>query len=160
MKIIIRKATKEDAAAMYHLIKELAEFENAPNEVSNTAGQLAEDGFQEHPLFHAHVAEADGKIVGIALYYIAYSTWKGKYVYLDDLIVTEAFRRHRVGKRLFDACLQFAHEQQANQLRWHVLNWNTSAIKFYEKYNCSFDDEWITCKLTGQQIKDSNNPAE
>lgn len=160
MKIIIRKATKEDAAAMYHLIKELAEFENAPNEVSNTARQLAEDGFREHPLFHAHVAETDGKIVGMALYYIAYSTWKGKYVYLDDLIVTEAFRRHRVGKRLFDACLQFAHEQQANQLRWHVLNWNTSAIKFYEKYRCSFDSEWITCKLTGQQIKDSNNPAE
>lgn len=153
MNIVIRKATAGDAPAMLSLIRELAEFEKAPDDVTNTVEQLAKDGFSEHPLFHAHVAEVDGQVAGMALYYVAYSTWKGKYVYLDDLIVTEQLRRYHIGQRLFDACVEFAKEQKANQLRWHVLNWNVKAIEFYKKYNCSFEEEWVTCKLSKSQLR-------
>jgi len=153
MNINIRKATLEDIPFMLSLIKELAIYERAPLEVTTTIESMLKDGFAFHPVYHAHVAEADEKIVGIAVYYVGYSTWKGKMVYLDDLIVTEPMRRYGIGKKLFDAVGKFSKEIGANQLRWHVLDWNTPAIEFYKKLDASLDPTWITCKLTRDQLE-------
>lgn len=109
------------------------------------------DGFGSSPLFQSFVAEkitdSEKKIIGAAICYQAYSTWKGKYIYLDDIIVTETERRSGAGTLLFDRVIEYARSVDANQLRWHVLNWNTPAINFYKKYSCTFDEEWITCKI-------------
>ena len=138
---------------MLDLIKELALYEKAPEEVTTTVETMTKDGFGSEPIFHASVAEVNGQVVGLAIYYIVYFTWKGKSVYLDDLVVNEKFRTLGIGKKLFDAVGQFAKSIGANQLRWHVLNWNEPAINFYKKYNPSFDPEWITCKFTKEQIE-------
>ncbi len=152
MAITIRSAEKHDVPAMFSLVQELALYERAPDEVSNTIEMMKADGFGNHPIYNAYVAEVDKAIVGIAVFYTAYSTWKGKYIYLDDLIVTEEFRRYGTGKKLFDAVGSFAKKNGVNQLRWHVLNWNDPAINFYKNYDASLDLEWITCKLTREQI--------
>ena len=149
----IRTGKKKDIPQILSLVKELAAYERAPKEVTNTINSMEQDGFEKNPVFDSLVAEVDKKIVGIAIYYTAYSTWKGKYIYLDDIIVTEKHRRNGIGKMLFDAVIKSAKEKGAKQIRWHVLNWNTPAINFYKKYNISFDNEWITCKLTEEQIK-------
>ena len=156
MSIIIRKAEKKDVPAMLQLVKELAQYERAPDEVTATEQSMLQDGFdtgpEERPLFYAHVAENDGKLIGAAIYYIGYSTWKGRMVYLDDIVVTESMRRSGIGLKLFDAVAHFAKEAGAHQLRWHVLDWNMTAIRFYEKLNASLDKTWITCKLTREQL--------
>ncbi len=152
MAIVIRPAEENDVPAMLSLVQELALYEKAPHEVTNTIEMMKVDGFGTHPIFNAYVAEADNLIVGIAIFYIAYSTWKGRYIYLDDLVVSENFRRYGTGKKLFDAVGSFAKKNGVNQLRWHVLNWNHPAINFYKKYAASLDSEWITCKLTKDQI--------
>lgn len=151
--IIIRKAIREDAAAAYGLIKELAEYEKAPQEVTVSLEEFTEDGFGAEPIYHLLVAETSETaenpkcIVGIALFYVAYSTWKGKMVYLDDLIVTEKHRKSGIGQQLIDAVFAFARTHGANQVRWHVLNWNEPAINFYKKMNTRLEDDWITCKF-------------
>lgn len=152
MDIQVRNAQAGDVPAMLSLIRELAEYEKAPQEVTNTAESMLQDGFGETPSYFAQVAEVNGAIVGVALYYPAYSTWKGKYIYLDDIIVTQHFRGQGIGKKLFDAVGTFAKATGANLLRWHVLDWNEPAINFYRKYNAHLDPEWITCKLTKQDI--------
>jgi GNAT superfamily N-acetyltransferase len=159
MKIEIRKGEKKDISQVHALVKELAVYERAPGEVITTVEQMERDGFGENPVFKLLVAEADKKIVGIALYYIAYSTWKGKYIYLDDLIVTEMQRRNGTGKLLFDALVKEAKHEGANQLRWHVLEWNEPAINFYKKYSASLDPEWITGKLEKGQIDTFNDES-
>jgi GNAT superfamily N-acetyltransferase len=153
MNIIIRKGEKKDIPQVLELVKELAVYERAPQEVITTVEQMERDGFGENPAYRFLVAEAEEKITGIALYYTAYSTWKGKYIYLDDLIVTEKLRRSGTGKLLFDALLKEAKREGANQLRWHVLEWNTPAIEFYKKYNSGLDPEWIMGKLSKEQIE-------
>ena len=158
MNIVIRKATKQDAPAAYALIKELAEFENAAEEVTLSLEQFAKDGFEtEQPLFFLNVAEltkrnGETEIVGITLFYFIYSTWKGKIVYLDDLVVTQKYRRKGIGQLLLNALVQFAKAENANQLRWHVLDWNTPAIKLYEKLGMKLENEWITCKFGREQL--------
>ncbi|HLG34240.1 MAG TPA: GNAT family N-acetyltransferase [Bacteroidia bacterium] len=152
MKITIRKGEKKDIPQVLELVKELAVYERAPNEVITTVGQMERDGFGENSFYRFLVAEREEKIIGMALYYTAYSTWKGKYIYLDDLIVTEKQRRSGTGKLLFDALLKEAKREGANQLRWHVLEWNTPAINFYKKYNAGLDPEWIMGKLSKEQI--------
>jgi GNAT superfamily N-acetyltransferase len=156
MNITIRKAEAADVSAMFALVKELAEYEKALNEVSVTAETMLRDGLSEESLYNAIVAIADHKVIGMAVYYTAYSTWKGKIIYLDDLVVTASYRRFGVGKMLFDELIRIVNQTGANQLRWHVLNWNESAIEFYRKYNASLDDEWITCKLTKEQLEKQN----
>ena len=152
MKINIRKSRKEDMPQVLELIRELALFEKAPHEVTNTAEEMIKDGFGEHPIFKCLVAEIENKIVGIAIYYTKYSTWKGKGIYLDDIIVTESMRSKGIGRLLFDAVLKESRDSGMNQLHWQVLDWNEPAISFYKKYNPSFDDEWINCKLTKEQL--------
>jgi GNAT superfamily N-acetyltransferase len=153
MNITIRKGIKNDLPQALDLVKELAAYEKAPLEVSVTLEEMEEDGFGKHPIFEFFVAEAENKIVGMALYYIKYSTWKGKCLFLEDIIVTESFRKSGIGKKLFDEVVNVAKEKKVRRMEWQVLEWNTPAIKFYEKVNSNFDNEWVNCKLTGDQIE-------
>ena len=152
MDITIRNAEPRDVPTLLALIKELALYEKSPDEVTTTETSMLKDGFGEEKIYDAIVAVMDGKVVGLAIFYTAYSTWKGKYVYLDDFVVTESCRRFGIGKKLFDEVIRIARETGAHLLRWHVLNWNTPAINFYKKYQATFDPDWVTCKLTQEQI--------
>jgi GNAT superfamily N-acetyltransferase len=147
MQINIRRAVQEDCPRLMELIRELAEFEKAPQEVTVTMDHFIESGFGEHPVWWAFVAEADGRIEGFAMYYIRYSTWKGQRMYLEDLIVTEAMRGKSLGKLLFDRLIEEAKEKKFKGIVWQVLDWNEPAINFYKKYNANFDPEWINCSL-------------
>jgi len=152
MTISVRKGLKSDLSAALGLIKELALYENAPDEVIVTIEDMERDGFGEDPVFYFFVAEVDEKIVGISLYYVKYSTWKGKCIFLEDIIVTEQYRKHGIGKKLFDEVVKVSKELNVQRLEWQVLDWNEPAIRFYEKINSNLDKEWINCKLTKEQI--------
>ena len=135
------------------LVRELAEYEKAPHEVTNTEERMLLDGFGENPAFGLFVAELDGSIAGIALYYIRYSTWKGKMLYLEDIVVKDALRGQGIGARLFEACLHHCMENDYAGMTWQVLDWNEPALNFYRKYDCTLDPEWINGKLTIEQIR-------
>lgn len=145
--IAVRFAESTDMAAVLELIKELAVYEKAGSEVSNSIEQLKEDGFGVNPSFECLVALINQKVIGFALFYTSYSTWKGKCLYLEDLCVKEEFRRNGVGKKLFEATLKIARERKMKRLSWQVLDWNQSAISFYKKYNAVLDPEWINGKI-------------
>ena len=147
MKITIRRAVKEDCARLLELIRELAEYEKAPQEVTVTMEHFVESGFGKQPVWWAFVAEADGQVEGFAMYYIRYSTWKGQRMYLEDLIVTEKMRGQGLGKMLFDQLIVEAKEKQFKGIVWQVLEWNEPAINFYKKYKAHFDPEWINCSI-------------
>jgi len=148
--IIIRNARKEDCKAMMQLIHELAEYEKAPDEVTVTFDHFVESGFGEKPVWWAFVAEVDENVVGFALYYIRYSTWKGQRLYLEDILVNEPFRGKGIGKLLFDRLLKEVEEKKFSGMVWQVLDWNEPAINFYKKYaGVSFDNEWVNCSLPG-----------
>ena len=148
--IIIRNARKEDCKAMMQLIHELAEYEKAPDEVTVTFDHFVESGFGEKPVWWAFVAEVDESVVGFALYYIRYSTWKGQRLYLEDILVNEPFRGKGIGKLLFDRLLEEVKEKKFSGMAWQVLEWNEPAINFYKKYKgVSFENEWVNCSLPG-----------
>lgn len=147
MSFHIRPSVPADVAAMMQLIHELAVFEKAPNEVVANAETLLQSGFQEHPLFVAWVAEKDGLIVGMALCYIRYSTWKGPVLYLEDLIVTESFRSNGIGKALFEKCIDHAKHNNYRRMVWQVLDWNTPAIDFYKGYGAQIEDGWLNASI-------------
>ena len=147
MSFSIRPSVTADVAAMMQLIHELAVFEKAPNEVVANAETLLQSGFQEHPLFVAWVAEKDGLIVGMALCYIRYSTWKGPVLYLEDLIVTESFRSNGIGKALFEKCIAHAKHNNYRRMVWQVLDWNTPAIDFYKGYGAQIEDGWLNASI-------------
>ncbi len=144
---LIRKAEAVDLVQVYALIKELAAFEKEPNEPTNPLKKFVEEGTCKNPRYHVIVADDNGTIVGIALYYYGYSTWKGSMIYLDDLVVKETHRKHGIGKRLMDELISIAKEEKIKQVRWQVLDWNENAINFYKKYPVTFDATWITVKL-------------
>ncbi|HBZ66676.1 MAG TPA: GNAT family N-acetyltransferase [Bacteroidales bacterium] len=152
MSIIIRQGTADDLPAVLQLIKELAAYENAPNEVTLTLEDMHKDGFGEKPLFELLVAESNGSIQGMALYFYSYSTWKGKCIYLEDIVVKEDARRKGIGLKLFEALIEKAHDFGAQRLQWQVLDWNQPAISFYKKINSNLDPSWINCKLTFDQL--------
>ena len=147
MKINIRSAVKEDCARLLELIRELAEYEKAPQEVTVTMEHFVESGFGKQPVWWALVAEVDGQVEGFAMYYIRYSTWKGQRMYLEDLLVTEKMRGKGLGKMLFDQLIVEAKEKKFNGIAWQVLEWNEPAINFYKKYKAHFDPEWINCSI-------------
>jgi GNAT superfamily N-acetyltransferase len=147
METIIRRAVKEDCARILDLVKELATYERAPDEVTVTLKHFIESGFGERPMWWAFVAEIDGIIHGFALYYIRFSTWKGQRMYLEDLYVTEQMRSKGLGKLLFDRLMREAQQRKLNGMQWQVLEWNEPAINFYKKYNAAFDSEWINCAV-------------
>ena len=143
----IRKAVPSDMSRVLELIKELAIYENAEDQVTNTAEQLTEDGFGDAPAFECVVAQLADEVIGFAIFYTSYSTWKGTCLYLEDLLVTETKRRLGVGKLLFDEVLRIARERNAKRFEWQVLDWNEPAINFYKKYKADLDPEWINGKL-------------
>jgi len=142
MNIIIRPAEKHDVTEILRLVKELAIFEKAPNEVINTESQMIKDGFGDAPLFKCILAENKDRVIGFALYYYRYSTWKGKCLYLEDLYVLEDFRQNGVGQMLFSEIKNRAKIENCIRINWQVLDWNEPAIKFYEKNKAEFDKEW------------------
>ena len=145
--LVIRSGTREDVPAIYALICELAAYELAPNEVNTTVQTMIEDGFGNDPVYFSYVAVLDSEVVAAAVFHFKYSTWKGRSLYLDDIIVTEAHRNRGIGKKLFEEVLKFAKERQCKRVYWQVLNWNTPAIAFYKKYMVSMDDSWINCAI-------------
>jgi len=151
--MLIRKGQKEDLKAVFELIMELAVYEKAPEEVENSVERMLEDGFGERKVFDFFVAEIDKQIVGTAIYYFRYSTWKGKALYLEDLVVSESFRGKGYGKALLDAIVLQAKKDNCKQVRWQVLDWNEPAIQFYKSIGADLDPEWINCTLNENQIK-------
>lgn len=149
----IRTGTKEDLPQVLALIKELAEYEKAPQEVDNTIERMEEDGFGPEKVFDFLVAEENGEIHGLALYYYSYSTWKGKCIYLEDLVVTNPQRRRGTGKLLFNRLIEIAREKDVRRLSWQVLEWNTPAIDFYKSIGAQLDPEWINGRLTYEQLQ-------
>ena len=145
MEITIRKAGAEDMAAIHALVCELADYEHGLHRVTTTPESYRRD-FAEK-VFDAYVAEADGEIVGMALYYMNFSTWRGKMMYLEDFIVKESRRGHGIGARLFNAFLEEAKSQDCTMVKWQVLRWNEPAINFYKKYDVVLDDEWVDGKI-------------
>lgn len=143
----IRQGTKEDLPAALELIRELALFEKAPEEVSNTLEMMEKDGFGETPVFGFIVAEEDDMIYGMSLYYWRYSTWKGKRIYLEDLIVTESKRGAGIGKKLFEKTIDIGKEAGATGMVWQVLDWNEPAINFYKSYDAHIEEGWLNCQL-------------
>ena len=154
MNISIREGKKEDLPRVLELVKELALYERAPHEVTNTVEKMEEDGFGKNPIYGFYVAERNSKIVGISLYYWRYSTWKGKRLYLEDIVVTESERGKGAGKLLFDRTMQKALDENCSGMMWQVLEWNEPAINFYKKYGAKLDDEWTNCTLEASQIKE------
>lgn len=150
----IRVGRKEDLPRVLELVKELAAFERAPEQVINTIAQMEIDGFGPSPIFGFFVGENENGIVGLSLYYWRYSTWKGKRLYLEDIIVTESERGKGMGKKLFDRTLQHALDSECSGMMWQVLDWNTPAIEFYGKYGASLSNEWINCSLERAQIEE------
>ena len=152
MDIKLRYAHKKDLPSVLDLIKELATYERAPDEVTVSLKELEENGFGEKPIYEIILAEQEGKIAGMAFYYFAYSTWKGKCIYLEDVIVKESLRGSGIGRLLFDSVVMKCKEVHAKRLMWQVLEWNEPALHFYEKYKATLDPEWVNGKLSAQQI--------
>lgn len=150
--VIVRQGVPHDIPQVLDLIKELAEYERAPMEVTNTVEEMLEDGFGSNPIYGLFVAEVKGKIVGIALHYIRYSTWKGKMLYLEDIVVNEAMRGNGIGALLFEACIQLAKTHNYAGVVWQVLDWNEPALNFYKKYNAELDAEWINGRISRAQF--------
>jgi len=146
MEVNYRFAIKEDMKGVLDLIIELAIYEKEENAVINTAEQLKHDGFKEK-LFKVIVAEYKQKIIGIALYFPRYSTWKGKCIHLDDIIVTKKHRGKGIGKKLMNLIVEDAKRFGAKLIIWEVLDWNNAAINFYKKIGANFDNQWNQCKL-------------
>ena len=130
------------------LIKELALYEKAPDEVLISEETLLEDGFGPNKLFDTLLAETDNEIVGMLLYYPVFSTWKGRSIYLEDFVVADSHRRKGIGQLLIDALVQEARAAQAKKIRWQVLDWNSPAIEFYKKISATLENSWIDCTLT------------
>jgi GNAT superfamily N-acetyltransferase len=151
---VIRSGVREDLPAVLDLIKELADYEKALHEVVNTIERMEIEGFGDHPVFGFFVAENQNGIVGLSLYYWRYSTWKGKRLYLEDIIVTSRERGNGIGKLLFDRTMQHSLDENCNGMMWQVLDWNEPAINFYKKYGAHMGQEWINCSLERSQIEE------
>jgi GNAT superfamily N-acetyltransferase len=145
--MIIRKGQKEDMPAILDLIKELATFEKEPNAVVVTVDELVRDGFGEKPLFMTFVAEQDNEIIGMALFYYRYSTWKGKTIHLEDLIVKENKRGIGAGSALYKQVIKYARSKGVRRVEWVVLSWNKPAIDFYERSGATILQDWLTVQM-------------
>lgn len=149
----VRKGTKNDVKAVHALIVELAIYERAEQEVSNTVDQLLLDGFGEDPVYELLVAETEGKVVGMALWYTKYSTWKGKCGYLEDLVVQADLRGRGIGKALFLEVAKACARRGYGRMEWQVLDWNEPAIGFYRSLGAGLDPEWLNGKLTKDELQ-------
>jgi ribosomal protein S18 acetylase RimI-like enzyme len=159
----IRRGTKNDMKAVLDLIQELAIFENEPDAVVVTVADLERDGFGENPLFYTFVAEVEGdssdseqanQIVGMALYYYRYSTWKGRTIHLEDLIVKEKMRGSGLGLALYTKIIEQGKADNVRRIEWNVLDWNTPAIDFYKKSGAKILADWDVVQMDEQGIND------
>ena len=146
-KITLRKAESFDIPLIFSLVKELALFERASEEVTATIADYEINGFSEKPLFDAFILFENDQLVGFALWYFRFSTWKGKRLYLEDLFVKSEFRSKGYGKLLMEATIEEAKTTNSKGLMWQVLDWNSPAIEFYKKYDARFDSEWINVHI-------------
>ena len=153
MSFIVRDAKKEDMPQVLMWIQELADFEKESDAVEVTVEDLERDGFGKNPLFHCFVAEKEGVIVGIALVYFRYSTWKGKTVHLEDLIVREEMRGAGIGKALYTRVMQYGREQGVKRIEWNVLDWNTDAVRFYENSGAKILEGWQVVQMNEEGLK-------
>jgi GNAT superfamily N-acetyltransferase len=153
MDIDIRKGTPSDMPDVLRLIRELATFEREPEAVVLTADDLVRDGYGKNPLFQTLVAEVDGSVVGMALFYPRYSTWKGPTVHLEDLIVTESYRERGIGKALYTKVLEYSYELGVRRVEWVVLDWNTPAIDFYLDTGAVVLRDWDTAQIDRESIR-------
>ncbi len=151
----IREGIKADLPQVLKLIKELAAYEKAADQVENTVEMMEKDGFGDNPIFGFYVAVNDqNNIIGISLYYYRYSTWKGKRLYLEDIVVTENERGSGIGKQLFDKTIRKGVDENCSGMVWQVLDWNEQAINFYKKYyKAHLDGEWINCSISREQMQ-------
>ena len=148
----IRKGNTEDMQAVLGLIQELADFEKEPNAVLITVDDLVRDGFGTNPLFNVFVAEVESEIVGIALYYYRFSTWKGKTIHLEDLVVKDKMRGTGLGYALYSEIIKQAKKDKVRRIEWNVLDWNTPAIEFYEKSGAKILDDWRVAQMSEEAI--------
>ena len=151
MNINIRVATKDDCPRLLELINELAVYEKAPEEVTVTLAEFIDAGFGKNPVWKAFVAEEKNEILGFALFYTRYSTWKGRRLYLEDFIVTEAARGKGIGKILFEKVIEEAKNGGYNGMTWQVLDWNIPAINFYNKYSAAIESGWLNASFSKEK---------
>lgn len=149
----IRRGVAEDMERVHFLIKELAIFENEPEAVEVTVEDLIRDGFSNNPLFRTFIAEVNGEIVGLALFYFRYSTWKGKTIHMEDLIVTQNYRGRGIGMALYKEIIKEGAREGVKRIEWNVLDWNTNAIDFYKKTGANVFDDWRVVQLNEEGIK-------
>lgn len=153
MDLKIRTAVESDCPRILELINELAVYERAPEEVTVELNHFIEAGFGKNPVWKAFVAEVEDNVVGFALFYTRYSTWKGCRLYLEDFIVTENMRGKGVGKVLFEKVIEEAKSEEYTGMVWQVLDWNEPAINFYNKYNAHIESGWLNASLSKAQVK-------
>lgn len=153
MNFIVRQGQQKDAQAVLDLIIELAVFEKEPEAVEITVEDLIRDGFSENPKFKFFVAEERNTIIGIALFYERYSTWKGRAIHLEDLIVTQSKRNLGIGKALYKRVLKYAYEHNFNRVAWEVLNWNTHAIEFYKSTGATYLNDWSVVQMDKESLE-------
>ena len=150
--VVIRPGVKADLPRVLELIRELAAYERALHEVINTVEQMEIDGFGTNPIYGLFVAEIEKTIVGISIYYYRYSTWKGKRLYLEDIVVSEQERGKGIGRLLFERTMKKSLEDGCTGMMWQVLEWNEPAINFYKKYDAKLDAEWTNGSLEATEI--------
>jgi len=151
--LLIRPATKNDAAVLLAMIRELAVFERMPDLVTNREEDLARDGFGEKPRFRALIAEWSGQVAGYAIFFDYYSTWSGPGIFLEDLFVRDAFRRRGIGTALLAAVAKVAVEEKCYGIHWSVLDWNENAIELYKAMGAEFRDCWRPVLLSGEALR-------
>ena len=153
MNFNIRLGEKKDMPSVLDLIIELAVFEKEPDAVEITVADLVRDGFSEKPMFKVFVAEQDNKIIGIALFYERYSTWKGRTIHLEDLIVTKNKQKIGAGKALYLAVLKSAYDNNFNRVSWEVIDWNTNAIDFYKSTGATYLNDWSVVQMNKENLE-------
>jgi GNAT superfamily N-acetyltransferase len=153
MNVLVRDAVQNDMKQVLMLIKELAKFEKEPNAVILNEEQLVRDGFSENPKFKCFIAESNDEIIGMALGYPRYSTWKGVTMHLEDLIVTKSRRGNGIGSLLFSKFINYAHSLRVKRIEWAVLDWNVNAIEFYEKNGAKILSDWRVAQMDEDSIK-------
>jgi GNAT superfamily N-acetyltransferase len=156
MKVIIRKGIEKDLPSALRLIKELADYENAADQVTLTLDDLVQDGFGPNPCYWFLVVEKDDEIIGLSFYWIRYSTWKGKLLFLEDFVIKEEYRRHGIGSKLFEETIKICKQLNLNGMAWQVLYWNSPAIDFYKKFDAEISKDWLNGRLTKEQIQNIN----
>lgn len=153
MKAVVRRAIQSDSEAILKLIQELAAFEKEPESAQLSQADIERYGFGVQPLFHCLVAEVENQVVGMALYYERFSTWKGPTLHLEDLIVTENSKNQGIGTQLYAAFIRQAYDQGVARIEWNVLDWNRPAVNFYEKSGATVLHEWSTVQMHRAEMK-------